>query len=440
MPEGELCYLDPANDPSLHNPSIVLPRMKAALCNSDVPLFVPAPHRDIAEPAGHHPTVIGAANYAQEGGMYHCGHEVRHPFVGSLPVREGGFDGEVSGFTKVSSLAEQYEPPTDDEDTAELVKYYEEEVPVAKAVESIINQIVEEAGVPDEVSKQCRADAQENCDSVRSPAPDVATADTAQFSDVIDSLVHDASRWESKYTKMRKKIKPDDGVLVSFWVQMKFAGAEHIMCNYMKVEVLHEPDSKAQPRLKLSLARRRGNDFPCRILSQCQRYLHDEITYLEYGEYELDIARVNAQFADHLDPYERLEHVAQLLVTHRKRGPVIRDVSGMEEDLPYFGELVLSVALDNACNNIELNLDGSYSRRVKNHYVRYSTENRKRRTLSTGRALAGGYKPGPAGPGIPTGSGFFFTGHENLDRYLDARAAVMVNEPSDSESEPEYSE
>eukprot|EP01048_Picozoa_sp_COSAG05_P014170 COSAG05_NODE_1580_length_4493_cov_8.126309_2_plen_286_part_00 len=212
----------------------------------------------------------------------------------------------ISAFTKVSSLAEQYEPTDDEQDTAELVKYYEEEVPVAKAVESIINQIVEEAGVPDEVSKQSRADAQENCNSVRSPAPNVATADTAQFSDVVDSLVHDASRWESKYTKMRKKIKPDDGVLVSFWVQMKFAGAEHIMCNYMKVQVLHEPDSKTQPRLKLSLARRRGTNFPCRILSQCQRYLHDEITYLEYGEYELDIARVNPDEVDNIDPYVRL--------------------------------------------------------------------------------------------------------------------------------------
>ena len=453
MPEGELTTVPSANDPSVEANKLI--RMEEALRNTSVPLHVPAPHMDLAQPKY---LQFGANNYGKaadgrsfgvdadisfgvkEGGLNRAGRQ----YLQNLPVKEGLLDSEVSGFTKVSSLAEQYEP-TDDEDTAELVKYYEEEVPVQKAVESIINKIVEEAGVPDDVSEKSKADAQENANSVRSPAPDVAAAGTAQFSDVVDSLVHDASRWEAKYTKMVKKIKPDDGILVSYWVQMKFAGAESIMCNYMKVEVLRNEAgaSKAAqvPRLKLSLARRRGNDFPCRFRSLCGRYLHDEITYLEYGEYELDLARVNPDGLDNIDSYIRLEDVAQLIVTHRKRGPIIRDVSAMDEDLPYFGDLVLSVHLDNACNNIELNLDGSYGRRVKNHHVRYSTEGNKRRTLATPRALAGNWQPGPSSTGgIPTrGGGFFFqTGPQNLEEYLNARAAVMVDDGSDSESSAEY--
>ena len=35
---------------------------------------------------------------------------------------------------------------------------------------------------------------------------------------------------------------------------------------------------------------RSPNASSCRFRSLCGRYLHDEITYLEYGEYELEVA------------------------------------------------------------------------------------------------------------------------------------------------------
>eukprot|EP01048_Picozoa_sp_COSAG05_P027899 COSAG05_NODE_8370_length_709_cov_1.455738_1_plen_103_part_01 len=98
--------------------STVLPRMKAAQDNSDVPLHIPAPHRDIAEPAHIR---FGAANYGIGAGFW--GNRCQFPGFPAesaathTAVEQGSLDGEVSAFTKVSSLAEQYEPTDDEQDT-----------------------------------------------------------------------------------------------------------------------------------------------------------------------------------------------------------------------------------------------------------------------------------------------------------------------------------
>ena len=256
-----------------------------------------------------------------------------------------------------------------------------------------------------EIWEACRATVGCLVDAVeRRYVPDVAKASTEQFANVMDDILEESAYFEQELFHMFEKIRPSDGNMQSNWLVL----SSEVMFMYMHVEMLLPTcGCKSTPRdpcacdmhpiLRLTLARRRSNLFPIRFRSNCGAYLLDQISYLEYGSYELDLARINPvdRFSDNPDVV-RIEDVHQIIVTHKANGPALRDVSESDPDLDH-GEVTFNVMQNNLQNNVDLHMCGGHTRFTGKNKHTWNGHGNKLRVARQRRVKAGIFNDGTPG-------------------------------------------